>query len=82
MQRWRNVGWSVGPAIIGQARKETPSIFQISFTSHPTIAAIQHVSDSVDKITQLGGEKAVGRGRNCWEWHMDRGMLIGLSAEF
>jgi hypothetical protein len=30
---------SVGSAIIGQARKETPSIFQ--FTSHPTIAVKQ-----------------------------------------
>jgi len=24
----------------------------------------------------------VGRGRNCWERHIDRGMPIGLSAEF
>jgi hypothetical protein len=82
MQRWRNVGWSVGLAIIGQAQKETPTIFQISFTSHPTIAAIQYVRDSVVKITQIGGGKAVGRGRNCWERYMDIGMSIGLSTEF
>ena len=82
MQRWRNVGCSGGLEIIGQARIETPSIFKISFTSHPTIAAIQYVTDSVVNITQIRGEKAVGRERNGRERHMDRRMPTGLSAEF
>ena len=33
-------------------------------------------------ITQIGSGKAVGRERNGQERHMDRGMPIGLSAEF
>ena len=62
--------------------KKHPLFSKLSFTSHPTITAIQYVTDSVVNITQIGGGKAVGRERNGWERHMGRGMPIGLDAEF